>query len=170
MAGGENPVDIDLRIVVNSPEIQQNVLSAPRFGNRHLAVIPDAVDEIGVPDPRKGALGTERHRDPALEGGRLFQSPLQPRGGEVERIVPHPVEVHPRRPFELRPGILPAGDIRSIGLKYRSGEKQRRGQKFRYFHIRFFYSGCKIKQFIVLQPSLSSQKIALSAQLIERFA
>ena len=181
MAGGENAIDIDLRIVVDGPEIQQNVLSAPRFGHRHLAVVPDAVDEIGVPDAREGALGTERHRDPALESGRLLQSPFQSRPGEVERIVPHPVEIHPRRPFELRPRVLPAGNIRSIRLKHRSGEKQRRGQKFRYLHIRFtcvvpapgrgaFHSGCKIKRFIALSSSLFRQKIAFFAQLIERFA
>ena len=62
-----------------------------------------------------------------------------------------------------------------------SGEKQRRGQKFRYLHIRFtcvvpapgrgaFHSGCKIKRFIALSSSLFRQKIAFFAQLIERFA
>ena len=137
MAGGENPVDINLRIVIDSPEVQQDVFSAPCLGNRHLAVVPDAVDEIGVPDARKGTLGTERNRDLALERGRLLQSPFQPRRREVERIVPHSVQVHPRRPFELRAGILPAGNIRGICLKCRSGGKQRRDQKFLYFHNHF---------------------------------
>ena len=79
VAVDELAVDVDLRLVIHRAEVQQHVLALPRGGHRDFALVPDAGYELLVADAREFALGSERHRNLAVESAAVFQTALPTR-------------------------------------------------------------------------------------------
>ena len=63
----EASVDIDLSLVIDSAEVEHNLLLAPRGRCLNGAVVPDTCDDILVLHARQLALRTERHDNLAVE-------------------------------------------------------------------------------------------------------
>ena len=56
-------VDVDCSVVVDSPEVEQDVLVSPAGRNAEGALVPDTWDEVGVLHSREAALGAEGDGD-----------------------------------------------------------------------------------------------------------
>ena len=68
----------------DSGSMEQHPLPLPGRGNGYFPVIPDRVDEVGVPDAAQRALGAERHENPSVETPAFVKPPVHPRLADVE--------------------------------------------------------------------------------------
>ena len=106
VAADEATVDIYLRLVIYGTEVELHALALPCRRNLYHALIPHAVDEIGIPYAREFALRCERHRDTLLEALAVIEIAVATRIRQIERKTPFAVQVDPVGSFELRAGIL----------------------------------------------------------------
>ena len=106
MSPGENPVDENICRVVDSSEIQIDILSVPLFRDADVPAVPYAVDKIGVPNAGQFALRTERHGNFLTEASCLEKFPVHTGFSEIEFEIPCPVEVDPFLSLELRPRVF----------------------------------------------------------------
>ena len=106
MTAHELAVDIYLRLVIHGAEIEFHALALPLRRYLDLALIPYAVDEIGIAHTRKFAFGSKRHGNTAVEALTVIKIAVTARIRQVERKTPLAVKVDPVGSFELRAGIL----------------------------------------------------------------
>ena len=117
-------VDVDCSVVIDSPEVEQDVLVSPAGRNAEGALVPDTWDEVGVLHSREAALGAEGDGDLAVEALAVAPALLGARLAEVEAIRPGAVQVDPVGTFELRTRILAAGQVRSLYCAAQSEQQE----------------------------------------------
>src|SRR5262249_28556056 len=128
MARGLLAVDPDGRDVVDGSEIDQDALVLPRRRNVERAPVPDHVMKGAVADAAQLRLKRIGHRDLLAE--RLVAP--EPAIGEspvlvVELELPPTVQRAPLGAYEIRAGVLGAGDP-WLGQRQRPGRDQRARQ------------------------------------------
>ena len=109
---GQLTVDIGEALVIHSAEVENGSAGCLLGGKIDGALVPHAVDEVGVSHAGQFALGAEGDGDGAAEGSaHSLEIPGLSAFALVDFKGPLAVEVHPAVSLELRLGMFGSGNV-----------------------------------------------------------
>ena len=110
-------IKINLRIIVYGTKMQINVFARPVFGYINHALVPHAIDEVGIFHSRKLAFRAEGHLYTVLQAIAILQIAMGTRFSEIEFVAPLSIQVHPIVSYKLRTRIFRAGEHTSSKMQ-----------------------------------------------------